>query len=289
MVIDTHVHLWNLRRSDYAWLPHPGNEAINRTIEWADLDPFLERNGISRAILVQADDTDADTDSMLEAAAKHKKVSGVVGYVPLHSPAEAAARLDRLAAAGSPVVGVRNLIHDRPDPDWLLRPDVNEGLAMLAERDIPLDVPSVLPRHLEHVATLSQRQPRLRMVIDHLSKPPIKAGDDSEWRSRLAAAAESPSVYAKVSGLYPAAGAMDDWEPADIRPAFEFAYQSFGPERLMYGSDWPVAVLAGGYDRVWRALSALFAELDPAARDAILAGTATSFYRLSANRTQPAP
>lgn len=280
MIIDAHLHLWNLGQSDYAWLRGSGTEAIARTIEWAELAPFLERNGISRAVLVQSDDSDGDTDYLLNVAASQEQVSGVVIYVPLHRPAEAAKRLDRLKADDQPVVGVRNLIHDRPDPDWLLRPEVNEGLAMLAERDIPLDIPSVLPRHLEHIATLSRRHSRLRMVIDHLSKPPIKAGNDGEWRSLLAAAAASRNVYAKVSGLYPAAGRLDDWDVADIRPAFEFAYQTFGPERLMYGSDWPVSVLAGGYDRVWRALSALFGSLDPAARDAILARTATSFYGL---------
>ncbi len=282
MIIDAHVHLWNLRRSDYAWLHGPGNDKINRTIEWAEIEPLLRSNGISRAILVQADDTDSDTDYLLEVAAGHDQVSGVVAYVPLHSPAEAAKRLDRIRD-GHKVVGVRNLIHDRPDPDWLLRPDVDEGLALLAERDIPFDVVSVLPRHLEHVATLSQRHPRLRMVIDHLSKPPIKAADDGQWRSLLAAAAASRNVYAKVSGLYPAAGALDDWDPEDIRPSFEFAYQTFGPERLMFGSDWPVSVLAGGYERVWRGLSALFAELGQPARDAILAGTASSFYGLHAD------
>ncbi len=283
MVIDAHLHLWNLRRSDYAWLRGPEDDKINRTIEWAEAEPLLTRNGISRAILVQADDTDADTDYLLEVSAGHDRVSGVVVYVPLHSPAEAAQRLDDLTAATTKIVGVRNLIHDRPDPDWLLRPDVGEGLALLAERDIPFDVVSVLPRHLEHVATLSQRHPRLRMVIDHLSKPPIKAGQAAdEWRSLLAAAAASPNVYAKVSGLYPATGPLDDWGPEDIRPFFEFAYQIFGPERLMFGSDWPVSVLAGGYDRVWRGLSVLFGELDQPARDAILAGTASSFYGLPA-------
>lgn len=279
MVIDAHQHFWNVERSEYAWLGRPGNEAINHTIGFADLAPILHRNGISRTVLVQADDTDADTEYLLEVARCHETVGGVVAYVPLHKPEEAAARLDRLSSDPL-VVGVRNLIHDRQDPDWLLRSDVNASLALLAEREVPFDVVSVLPRHLEHVPALSERHPRLRIVIDHLSKPPIKAGDDRRWRALLAAAAANPNVYAKVSGLYPAAGALDDWDVDDLRPAFEFAVEIFGASRLMYGSDWPVAVLAGGYDRVWAALSVLIGELDPPARNAILADTARSFYRL---------
>lgn len=279
MVIDAHQHFWNLERAEYDWLSRPGNEEINRDFEFDDLEPILLRHGISRTVLVQAADSDADTDYLLEVCSRHEQIAGVVAYVALHRPAEAAARLDLLKKLPS-VVGVRNLIHDQPDPDWLLRPDVCESLGLLEERRVPFDVVSVLPRHLQHVPTLSERFPQLRMVIDHLSKPPIRAGDDRQWRSLIAAAAANPNVYAKISGLYPAAGALDAWEIEDLRAAFEAAVELFGADRLMFGSDWPVAILAGGYDRVWDALSTLLGDLDISARDAILAGTASSFYGL---------
>lgn len=283
MIIDAHQHFWNLNRAEYAWLSRPGNEEINRNIEFEDLEPILVRNGIDQTVLVQAADSDADTDYLLEVAERHDRVAGVVVYVPLHLPAEAAARLELLQPLPA-VVGVRNLIHDQPDPDWLLRPDVGESLGLLEERRVPFDVVSVLPRHLQHVPALSERYPQLRMVIDHLSKPPIRAADDGKWRSLMKAAAANPNVYAKVSGLYPAAGPIDAWEVDDLRPAFNFAVELFGAQRLMFGSDWPVSVLAGGYDRVWKALSALIGELDSSARNAILAGTASSFYGLPAGQ-----
>ncbi len=149
---------------------------------------------------------------------------------------------------------------------------------------MPFDVVSVLPRHLEHVPTLSERHPALRMVIDHLSKPPIKAGDDEPWRTLIARAALNPRVYAKVSGLYPAAGDQTSWTADDIRPYLDHALECFGPQRLMFGSDWPVSVLAGGYARVWEQLSILFDELSPADRAAILGGTAEAFYRIPGDR-----
>jgi L-fuconolactonase len=284
VIIDAHQHFWNLSRAKYEWLDRTDNEAINRSIEFADVEPLLTRNGIDRTVLVQAADNDEDTDYLLDVAAEHSRVAGVVVFVALDEPKRASARLDELRR-NPLVVGVRNLIHDQPDPDWLLRPDVGEGLALLEERNIPFDIVSVLPRHLEHVPTLCRRYPALLMVIDHLSKPPIKADGHAMWRHRLAAAAESPHVFAKVSGLYPAAGPLDEWDVDDLRASFDTALEVFGPDRLMFGSDWPVSILAGGYDRVWDALAQLCGELDPDARDAILFRTAESFYGLAGSRS----
>ena len=186
------------------------------------------------------------------------------------------AALERLT--GRPkFAGIRTLIHDQPDPDWLLRPDVGAGLALLEQRDVPFDVIAVLPRHLAHVPVLSDRYPRLRMVLDHLSHPPLGRYDWEPWRTLLRAAAANPLVYAKVSGLYPPRAG---WTAADIRPYVEFAIELFGPGRLMFGSDWPVAELAGGYERVWTALSAILGEASAPDRDATLGGTASAFYRL---------
>lgn len=282
MIIDAHQHVWNLEQARYDWLT-PQFPSINRTIEFGELAPILDRNHIDRTVLVQAADNSEDTQYMLEVAADHPEISGVVVYAPLDRPEELSARLDQLWPRPE-VVGVRNLIHDQPDADWLLRPNVDEGLSILAERGVPFDVVSVLPRHLEHVVTLSARHPTLRMVIDHLSKPPIKGGSDQPWRTLLTEAASNTNVYAKISGLYPAVGAPDDWRVEDLRPHVEFAYEQFGPRRLMYGGDWPVSITAGGYDRVWRALSTLFDELDPPDKKAVLAGTATEFYSLPVDR-----
>ena len=147
MVIDAHLHLWNTERLPYEWLQRPGNAAINRTFGFADFASRAAAAGVDRAVLVQADDSAADTEAMFEVAAARPEIAGVVAWVPLDQPDEAAAQLDRLQARPG-FAGIRNLIHDQPDPDWLLRPAVGQGLALLEGRGIPFDVISVLPRHL---------------------------------------------------------------------------------------------------------------------------------------------
>jgi L-fuconolactonase len=278
VVTDAHLHLWDVTRHRYEWLERPENSAIRRTFGYADFEARASAAGVDRAVLVQAADDTADTDAMFAVARDHQRIAGVVGWVPLDRPDEAAAALERLA--GRPkFAGIRTLIHDQPDPDWLLRPDVGEGLALLEQRGVPFDVIAVLPRHLEHVPVLSERYPRLRMVLDHLSHPPLGRGDWEPWRTLLRAAAANPLVYAKVSGLYPPGA---DWTAADIRPYAEFAIELFGPGRLMFGSDWPVAELSGGYQRVWAAIRQVLDGLPAVGQDAILGGTASAFYRLDA-------
>ena len=147
MVIDAHLHLWNTERLPYQWLRRPENAAINRTFGFADFASRAAEAGVDRAVLVQADDSAADTEAMFEVAAARPEIAGVVAWVPLDQPDEAAAQLDRLQARPG-FAGIRNLIHDQPDPDWLLRPAVGQGLALLEGRGIPFDVISVLPRHL---------------------------------------------------------------------------------------------------------------------------------------------
>jgi L-fuconolactonase len=276
VVIDAHLHLWDTERLRYEWLRRPENAAINRTFGFEDFKVRAEAAGVDRAVLVQADDSAADTDAMFEVAAAHPEIAGVVAWVPLARPAEAAERLDELA--GRPAfAGIRTLIHDQPDPDWLLRPDVGEGLALLEQRGVPFDVIAVLPRHLSHVPVLSERHPALRMVLDHLAHPPLGATGMGEWRALITSAAANPLVYAKVSGLYPP---HEAWTADELREVAEFAFGLFGPERLMFGSDWPVAELSGGYAKVRTELSRLFAQLPAAGRDAVLGGTAARFYAL---------
>ena len=281
MIIDAHQHVWDLERSAYSWLgPHV--PAWNRTFTFAELEPHLDRNGVDATVLVQSDDDDRDTDLMLEVADAHPRVAAVVAYVPLERPDVAAERLAALRA-DSRVVGVRNLIHDLPDPDWLLRPEVDEGLTVLERAGVTFDLVSVLPRHLEHVTTLSERHPDLRIVIDHLSKPPIGGDAVEPWWSLIAAAAENPLVHAKVSGLYPGA-APDTWTVEGIQPFVDRALEVFGPSRLMYGGDWPISVASGGYDRVFEGLQAALAGLSDDEAEQVWSGTARRFYRIDEER-----
>lgn len=281
-VIDAHQHLWNLDRARYDWLD-AGQDPINRTIEWAELVPLMRQTPVSRTVLVQAADNAEDTTYMFEVADAHPEVAGVVAWVPLERPDDAADQLQDLSGRQA-FAGIRNLIHDQPDPDWLLRPDVARGLGLLEDAGVPFDVVAVLPRHLEHVATLSERYPSLRMVIDHLAKPPINGGPyeggAARWRELITRAAANPNVYAKVSGLYPGQGDQRQWTPHDLRPYVDHAIEAFGVDRLMFGSDWPVSEHAGGYVAVWQGLDRLFAELTPPERAAITHDTAVRFYRL---------
>jgi L-fuconolactonase len=276
VVIDAHLHLWNTERLRYEWLQRPENAVINRTFGFGDFRSRAAAAGVDRAVLVQADDSAADTEAMIEVATAHPEIAGVVAWVPLDRPGEAADRLDELGKRPA-FCGIRTLIHDQPDPDWLLRPDVAEGLALLEQRDIPFDVIAVLPRHLSHVPVLSERYPALRMVLDHLAHPPLESTDTGEWRALITEAARNPRVFAKVSGLYPPG---PDWTADDLKEVVEFAFGLFGPERLMFGSDWPVAELSGGYAKVRTELSRLFAQLPPDGRGAVLGGTAARFYVL---------
>jgi L-fuconolactonase len=273
VIIDAHQHVWDLARSPYAWLgPHLPH--WNRTFTFEELQPQLAAAGVGATVLVQSDDHDRDTDWMLEVADAHPEVVAVVAYVPLERPAEAATRLATLRGDDR-VVGVRNLIHEQPDPDFLLRPDVDEGLGVLAAAGVTFDLVSVLPRHLEHVPVLSERHPDLRIVIDHLSKPPIGADDVEPWWTLIARAAENPLVHAKVSGLYPV---------EDARPYVDRALEVFGPDRLMYGGDWPISVASATYQHVYDGLRAATAGLTDTESEQLWSGTAQRFYRVSPAR-----
>ncbi|GAB2950163.1 amidohydrolase family protein [Nonomuraea fastidiosa] len=274
-VIDAHQHFWNLETGSYPWLT-PESGPIFRTFEPPELLPQLTAAGVDRTVLVQAMDSYEDTGAMLAQADAYDVIGAVVGWVPLLRPEEAAEALERYRRHPK-FAGVRHLIHDEPDPDWVLQEPVIEGLKLLAAAGVPFDVVAVLPRHLEHVPVLAERVPGLRMVIDHLAKPPIKEKGWEPWASLLARAAECPDVYAKVSGLNTAADA-ETWTGEDLRPYVEHAIELFGPERLMFGSDWPVATLAGDYAKVWRETLVALSGLDEAGRAQVLGGTAARFY-----------
>jgi L-fuconolactonase len=281
-VIDAHQHVWDLERARYDWLTSE-LAPIDRTITFDELKPSLERAGVDATVLVQSADNDEDTALMLDVAAANPEIVAVVAYAPLERPAEANARIESFRG-NSLIVGVRNLIHTIPDPQWLLRPDVDEGLGLLEAAGLTFDLVAVLPEHLALVPTLIERHPGLRIVIDHLAKPPIGLADAEPWWSLIGRAAQSPNVFAKVSGLYSVVGDSGSWTPAAIRPFLDRALECFGPERLMFGGDWPISVLSGGYDRVWDGLHELFDEFSGSDRDRVLGETAVDFYGIDQAR-----
>lgn len=282
MIVDSHQHFWDLEEVEYPWLV-PAYGPIYRTFRPAELEPQLAACGIDRTVLVQSANSFEDTDSMLRHADAHAWIGAVVGWVPLEDPSAAARALDETYLANPRFRGIRHLNHEEPDPDWLVRPAVLEGLKVLQARRLVFDVVAVHPLHLGHVPTLARACPDLPIVVDHLAKPPILSGDLATWKRDLQAAAEHPNVHAKVSGLNTAAD-WGSWTAADLVAPVGYALEVFGPKRLLFGSDWPVAILAGDYAKVWRETIAVLDLLGVtgADRDAILGGNAASLYSIGA-------
>jgi L-fuconolactonase len=255
----------------------PAFEPLRRSFEPDDLLPELDAAGVNLTVVVEAADGVEENAALLANARANDWIAGVVGWAPLAKPDDVSRVLDALAGERE-MVGVRHLINVEPDPDWIVRPEVLRGLRILSARGLTFDYVGILPRHLEHVPLIAHRVPDLRIVIDHLGKPPIVARAWEPWSRLIARAAQMPNVFAKLSGLD--AGDADMWTAADIAPYMDRALELFGPERLMFGSDWPVANLRGGYGKVWRETNRVLARLSRHERDRILGGTAIAFYRL---------
>ena len=278
--VDAHHHFWDLETGLYGW-PTAAEGPIHRTFAPEDLAPELSEARIDATVVVQATDSLADTDAMLAAASRTPWIAGVVGWLPLADRAAAERELDARRGA---LCGVRHLIHWEADPTWLLRPEVQPGLEMLASEGLPFDVVAVFPEHLPLVPAVAATHPDLVLVVDHLAKPPFRSEGWDHWVTDIRRAATVPTVRAKVSGLDTAAG--PGWTVDELRPAWEIALESFGPDRLMFGSDWPVCRLVSSYGQVVAAARELAAELSPWERDRVLGGTAVEVYRLQPGRVR---
>jgi len=280
--LDTHQHFWHLEKVAYPWLS-PDYGPIYANFEAPDLAPQLADVGMHKTVIVQAANSYEDSDYMLATAAANDWVAGVVGWLPLLDPDEMARKLDEDYGRNPYFRGIRHLIHEEANTEWLLQDTVIAGLRLLAARDLTYDVVAVFPNHLRLVPAVSELVPGLRMVIDHLAKPPLDADDRREWRAQLAAAAENPNVHAKISGLNTATSDFENWNADDIKPAIDTALELFGADRLMFGSDWPVAILAGTYRKVHDETAKALAGYTEAERAAIWGGTGDAFYGLGLN------
>ena len=281
MIVDSHQHFWDPDAVYYSWLV-PGYGPIYRSFEPAELEPQLAAAGVERTVLVQSACNFEDTEAMLAQAAEHEWIGAVVGWVPLYAHKLAEQALDRYMVDPR-FRGVRHPNHEEADPDWLVRPEVIDGLRILEERGLTYDVIAVYPLHLGHVPALAQACPDLKMVIDHLAKPPIASGEYDGWKKQMKAAAAFPNVYAKVSGLNTAAE-WETWTASDLVEPIGYALEVFGAERLLFGSDWPVAILAGDYAKVWGETNKALDQLGvgDTERTAILGDNAAAFYRIEA-------
>ncbi|GIM97341.1 amidohydrolase family protein [Paractinoplanes toevensis] len=272
--LDAHVHLWNRSTDPQPWIDPVAMAALDRDFGPGDLAAMLDATGMATAVVVQSSNSAAETRRLL--AHRSNRIAGVVGWLDLS--ADPAAQLDRLdPEARRRLVGVRHLVHLDPDPDWLARPAVNAGLGRLAEYDLGFDL-VVRWWQLTRCVTVAKAHPDVRFVVDHLGGT-AEADDVTGWARGLRELARLPNVWAKISGLAGMTGTDG------VRRAVRVAIEAFGPGRLMYGSDWPVAELGAGA-LAWRAtVDKLIGELSAAERNAILSGTASAFYRLG----EPAP
>ncbi len=277
-VIDAHHHLLDPARFDYPWLT-PELAAIDRRFGSDDLAPELAAAGIDRTILVQTIGSLEETREFLTTAAAVPFIGGVIGWVDLTDPGIVGS-LDALRGGpgGEWLVGIRHQVHDEPDPDWLLRPDVRRGLAAIEAADLTYDL-LVRSRELPAALVVAREMPDLRFVIDHLAKPMIRSGATEPWATLLSPFGELPNVSCKLSGLVTEADPAT-WQVADLAPYVEIALKTFGPRRLMFGSDWPVCTVNARYADVHAAARSLTAGLSGAETDAEFRGTAQRAYRL---------
>ncbi|MEU4400908.1 amidohydrolase family protein [Micromonospora orduensis] len=281
LTVDAHHHLWD-DPSDHPWLDDVRMRSIRRPFTVAQWQAQLRAAQVDRSVLVEGGRCDeAESDDLLRWAAEAPQIVGVVLWADLTGPgleARLARHLRR--SGGERVVGVRAQIQAEPDPDYLDRPDVRHGLRVVATAGLAFDL-VVRVDQLPAAARAAAALPHVRFVLDHLGKPEISAGVKgfTRWRGPLAALADLPNVTAKVSGLVTEADWVS-WRAADLRPFVREAVVRFGPERLMFGSDWPVCLLAGSYGRIRAALHQVLPPLSEAASQAIFGGTAARVYRL---------
>ena len=277
MRIDAHHHFWNLDLPfNYGWLRTPQHAGICRSYLPADLMPHLEATGVQKSVFVQTQHDLEETRWALGLADENEFIAGVVGWVDLASE-DCKQQLAEFRDHPK-FVGIRHVTQDEPDDDFIVRPDVVRGLKVLQHHNIPFDL-LFYTKHLKHAATLGRELPELPMVIDHLAKPKIKDHITAGWIDGLKAAAKFPNIRCKLSGMVTEAD-WKNWKPADLKPYVDAALEAFGPERCMFGSDWPVCELAATYEQVFHAAVELLEQLSDSERSHIFGGTATKFYGL---------
>jgi L-fuconolactonase len=272
--IDAHQHFWAPSRGDYFWMP-PDDPVLTRDYRITDLEPLLDRHGIAATVLVQAAPTIAETEYMLGIADCTDRVAGVVGWIDFEKE-EQLRQLERFAAHRK-FRAVRPMIQDIPDDDWMLRPDLDWAFRALIGHNLAFDALG-FPRHLSRFIALFKRYPRLRIIVDHCMKPQIAAKAFDEWAPGMARIAAETSAWCKLSGIV--TESAEDWSVDDLRPYVDHVLECFGPERVVWGSDWPVCLLRATYDQWVETTDRLLSDLSDDERAAVLGGNAIRFYRL---------
>jgi len=278
VIVDAHHHFWNPATADYPWLTDD-LAPIRRAFGPADLEPDLLAAGVDATVLVQTRSSLEETVDFLAVAGETPFVRGVVGWVDLTQPGvgDTIAEL-RERPGGGHLVGIRHQAHDEPDPAWLTRDDVVRGIAAVGRAGLVYDL-LVRSRELPAALDLARRLPDVRFVIDHVAKPPIAAGALEPWASLIAPFRDLDHVACKLSGMVTEAD-WASWTPSELRPYVDRVLETFGPDRLLFGSDWPVCLLGASYGQVFDTTRTLLHDLDRDELAAVFGGTAARVYRL---------
>jgi L-fuconolactonase len=274
-IVDSHQHFWQVGRFEYPWMT-PAVDRLCHDYLPATLEPVLRRNNVGHTMLVQASNSIEETRWLLQLAEENQFIAGVVGWVDLQSD-NLVSQLDEFAAHPK-FKGVRHLVESEPADNWLAQPRVIHGLRELASCGLSYDL-LVHTRHLKYAKTAVAECPDLQFVIDHLAKPPIGRAEIAEWASELKRVSTAANVWCKLSGLVTEAS-WTDWRVEDFIPYVDKALEYFGPQRMMFGSDWPVCGLAASYEQVLEVANTLLADLSEAERELIFSRNASQFYRL---------
>ena len=275
MGIDAHQHFWIYNPGEYEWID-PSMAMLRRDFLPEDLLPQLKKSGFGGSVAVQARQTLEETRWLLELADKSPNILGVVGWVDLCS-GECRSQL-RAFSANPKLVGIRHIVQSEADDHFLLRPDFLRGITLLEEFDLAYDI-LIYPKHLGVAAEFVERFGRHRFVLDHLAKPAIRSGEIESWAKGIRRIASFPNVFCKLSGLVTEAD-WRRWRPEDITPYLDVAFAAFGGSRLMIGSDWPVCLVAGSYDRTMDVVRNYLQGHSPETREAVVGGNARQFWRL---------
>ncbi|WP_020396835.1 amidohydrolase family protein [Thiolinea disciformis] len=272
--IDAHQHFWRIARGDYSWLT-PSLGVLYQDFLPDQLKPLLDQQGIEGTVLVQAADTLAETHYMLGFAEQYDWILGIVGWVDMDQ-AEAVEQIELLTQHPK-LVGIRPMIQDIPDPDWMLAPHLAPAFQALIDHDLCFDA-LVHPKHLANLLTLLKRYPKLKCVIDHGAKPAIHVQQFEDWAAAMRHLASETQTYCKLSGLVTEAG--QDWNQEQLKPYVDFLLETFGAERLMFGSDWPVLKLASDYAEWVQTVEAFTNTLSASEQASVWGGSAKGFYGL---------
>lgn len=275
MVIDAHQHFWHYHPVKDAWITDD-MKVLQDNFLPEHLLPVLQENSVDGCVAVQADQSENETAFLLELADQHHFIRGVVGWIDLRAE-DLEARLEYFKQFRA-LKGFRHIVQGEPDPSFLLRDDFCRGINMLARYNFTYDI-LVYPVQLPAVTAFVPKFPELRLVIDHLAKPYFKTGDISSWETHMRAIAQHPHVYCKLSGMVTEAD-WQKWEPAHFTPFLDVALEAFGPERLMFGSDWPVCKVAGTYAEVKGIIKDYISRLSETEQAGIMGGNAIRFYGL---------